>query len=153
MDVQGKNSQSDEDITSLESYESFDDAYDRITNNTQNEKDVVLEHQETIDDEGKKAQISTGPVFHITEEVLQKGGGFHNVFNYNLRFNICPTSISKMMVVAMCFIVCVSVPTLVVTLLYEQPPSTTDAIDRTSPPALCTGRCVGTHYHPSFIFL
>ena len=105
-------SQSEEDITSLESYESFDDAYDRITKITRNEKDIVLEHQASI----------------------------------------CPTTFSNMMVVAMCFIVCASVPILVVT-LYEQPPSTTDLMDTTSPPAVCAGRFLESHHHPSLIFL
>ena len=131
-------SQTEEDDTSLESYESFDEAYDRITKNAQKEKDIVSKDQATIVYEGKKAHIKTGPVFNITEEALQKGGGLHNVFNYNLRFNLCPITISKILIMAICLIVCATVPTLVVT-LYEQPPSPTVPIDITSSPAVCTG--------------
>ena len=57
-----------------------------------------------------------GPVINISDDVMEKCGGFHNVFNYTILFQICPSSISKMIVAGLSLIVSVSVATLLWTI-------------------------------------
>ena len=121
-------SHSDVDESSVDSFTSFEEAYDRMN-----------------------TQIRAGPVFNFHEESLQKMGGFQNVTNYNL--HICPTTISKIAVVGFSLIVCVSVPTILVT-MENHPPTTaapiptsssimvTNTTSTTPNTPQCTGICI-----------
>ena len=83
-------SQSDTDARSVESVESFDEAYNRIVKLPYDQEEEVIKHAENVDNDidpnmqVENAEIRAGPVFNISEEFLKKGGGLHNVFNYQL---------------------------------------------------------------------
>ena len=67
------------DTRSIESFESFDEAYDRMVEETQAQQDDVSNQTENACNQVRDAHTAVGPVLNISEEFLEKGGGLHNV--------------------------------------------------------------------------
>ena len=126
-------SESEADASSVES---FDKAYDRMLKEMKNQQEEVSEHQanimnHTVLKQVEIDQIKTGPVVNISEKILEKEGMSQNIFNYNLRFDISPTTTSKMIIAGLCLVGCVIAPILLHTLDNQPNPTIVP----------CTGKC------------
>ena len=139
--MEGENSiysYSDEDGISVDTFESFDETYDRILEETHNEGKLSKNTEFTVHNTSAEniKNVQMGPVINISDDVMEKGGGFHNVFNYTILFQICPSSISKMIVAGLSLIVSVSVATLLWTI--RDPVQSVSKGTTTPSPAQCS---------------